>query len=77
VVKITSLVVNGVFCSTKQITFGAKKNKTEIMLKQIIRTETKDCIYYEAIFNWGSLYAYSIKDLLNELQRFNLNYSLN
>ena len=47
------------------------------MLKQIIRTETKDLIYYEAVFNWGSLYAYSIKELLYELLRFNLKYSLN
>ena len=47
------------------------------MLKQIIRTETKEVIFYEAIFNWGSIYAYTIKELLKELQRFNLNYSLN
>jgi hypothetical protein len=47
------------------------------MLKQIIRTETKEVIYYEAVFNWGSVYAYSIKDLLKELLRFDLKYSLN
>jgi hypothetical protein len=47
------------------------------MLKQIIRTETNSIIYYEAVFNWGSIYAYSIKDLLKELLRFNLTYSLN
>lgn len=47
------------------------------MLHKIIRTQTKDCIYYEAVFNWGSLYAYSIKELLNELLRFDLKYSLN
>ena len=40
-------------------------------------TETKEVIFYEAIFNWGSIYAYTIKELLKELQRFNLNYSLN
>ena len=57
--------------------FGAKKNKTEIMLKQIIRTETKEVLYYEAVFYWGSLYAYTIKDLLNELSLMGLNYSLN
>jgi hypothetical protein len=47
------------------------------MLKQIIRTETKDIIFYEAVFNWGSLYAFTIKDLLKELLRFDLKYSLN
>ena len=47
------------------------------MLKQIIRIETKEVLYYEAVFYWGSIYAYSIKELLNELLRFNLKYSLN
>ena len=47
------------------------------MLKQIIRIETKEVLYYEAVFNWGSLYAYTIKDLLKELSRFDLKYSLN
>lgn len=47
------------------------------MLKQIIRTETKEGIYYEAVFHWGSLYAFTIKDLLKELLRFDLKYSLN
>ena len=47
------------------------------MLKQIIHTETNSIIYYEAIFNWGSLYAYSIKDLMYELLQFDLGYSLN
>jgi hypothetical protein len=67
-------VVNSVFCSTKQVIFAAKKIKTEIMLKQIIRTETKDCIYYEAVFNWGSIFAYTIQDLLKQLPQL---YSLN
>ncbi len=47
------------------------------MLQQIIRTETKDIVFYEAVFNWGSIYAYTIKDLLKELSSMGLNYSLN
>jgi hypothetical protein len=47
------------------------------MLIKIIRTETKEILFYEAVFYWGSIYAYTIKELLNELLRFDLKYSLN
>ena len=57
--------------------FRKRNLKTEKMLIKIIRTETKEILFYEAVFNWGSLYAFTIKELLNELLRFDLKYSLN
>ena len=36
------------------------------MLK-INRIETKDLLYYEALFNGGNLYAFTISDLVNQL----------
>jgi hypothetical protein len=47
------------------------------MLKRIDRVETKDCIYFEAVFTWGSVFAFTIAELLKELKNHNLNYSLN
>ena len=38
------------------------------MLKIIYRIEKKDLIYYEAVFSWGSLFAFSIGELLEQLQ---------
>jgi len=46
------------------------------MLKIIYRTETKDLIYYEAVFNWGSLFAFTISELIEQLQN-NYNVNLN
>ena len=36
------------------------------MLK-INRIETKGFVYYEALFNGGNLYAFTINDLINQL----------
>ena len=36
------------------------------MLK-INRIETKDLLYYEALFNGGNLYAFTISELINQL----------
>ena len=36
------------------------------MLK-IKRIETKNLLYYEALFNGGNLYAFTISDLVNQL----------
>jgi hypothetical protein len=47
------------------------------MLKRIDRIETKEFIYYEAIFAWGSIFAFSIIDLVKELNLMGLKYSIN
>lgn len=47
------------------------------MILRIDSIETKDCLYYEAVFIWGSIFAFTIKELLNELKSMGLNYSLN
>ena len=44
----------------------AKNLKTETMLK-INRIETEDLLYYEALFNGGNLYAFTISELVNQL----------
>lgn len=36
------------------------------MLK-INRIQTKDFVYYEALFNGGNLYAFSMSELVNQL----------
>ena len=47
------------------------------MLKQIIRTETKDFIYYEAVFSWGSLFTFTMAQLMKELENQGIYYSIN
>lgn len=47
------------------------------MIKQLIRTETKDCIYYEAVFAWGSLYAFTMAQMMKELEAIGVKYNLN
>lgn len=46
------------------------------MLKIIYRIENKDLIYYEAVFQWGSLFAFTISELTKQLTE-NYNVNLN
>ena len=45
------------------------------MLKRIDRIENENYIYFEAVFNWGSIFAFTMKQLVRELE--NHGYSLN
>ncbi len=47
------------------------------MIKQLIRTETKDCIYYEAVFSWGSIFAFTMVQMMKELEEMGIKYNLN
>jgi hypothetical protein len=47
------------------------------MLKRINRVQTKEVVYYEAVFAWGSVFAFTIAKLFKELKNHNLYYSLN
>lgn len=47
------------------------------MLKRIDRIETKEFIYYEAVFAWGSIFTFNMAELVKELNYIGLSYSLN
>jgi len=45
------------------------------MFKRIVMYQGKDFNFFEAVFSWGSLYAFTMEQLIIELQanRVNLN----
>lgn len=45
------------------------------MFKRIVMYQGEDFNYFEAVFSWGSLYAFTMEQLVKELQdnRISLN----
>ncbi len=47
------------------------------MFKRIIMYQGNDFNFFEAVFSWGSLYAFTMAQMMKELERVGIKYNLN